>query len=366
MQYNQNEKMIIWLHFFDFLTIEKRKIILSAYDEPSEIFEQFQYDYNLFSKIITKSKFDIMVSSLNKEFIENEIVSLDRQKIRVLTYLSEGYPQDFVNYDNYPLALFCIGDVGLIGKPAVAVVGTRKASKYGKFVTEKLVTSLCENNIAIVSGLATGIDTVAHETTLKMNGKTIAVLGSGFNNIFPKSNYELFKKICETGLVISEYMPNMLPLAYNFPIRNRIIAMLSNAVLMTEAGMKSGALYTINYGIEYGKDIFAVPGNIDSFSSQGCNQILKKCQAGLVTSAEDILPSLKIVSTQTKQEKNIQISFEEQIVLDAISNDELSFDEIVEKVKFDTKTLITLLTTLQINGLIRKSAGNFYSRIFYE
>lgn len=363
MEYSLNDKAIIWLNLFDFLTIEKRHRILECYDEPKEIFSFFKSDFELFTKLITKEQYNKMCSALSLDFVDSEIVNLDKNNIKVLTYLNPLYPQDFINYPAYPLALYCIGDVELIKDFSIAVVGTRKVSKYGAFATEKIVKGLAQAGITIVSGMATGVDTIAHTIALNNGAKTIAVLGSGFDNIFPKSNFELFKRICENGLVISEYVPSMKPLAYNFPVRNRIIAMLSKGVLMTEAGLKSGAIYTINYGIEYGKDIFIVPGNIDSYSSVGCNQLLKNAQSALTTCAEDILDFYNIKKGSQQKPKQAQISLDEQIILDAIGNNELSFDEIVSQTKFDIKTLIRLLTTLELSGLIKKSAGNFYSRI---
>lgn len=364
MEYSLNDKAIIWLNLFDFLTIEKRHHILNCFDEPKDIFSSFKNGYELFSKIITQEQYNKMCCALSLDFVDNEIINLDKSKIQVLTYLNSLYPQDFVNYPNFPLALYCKGDVGLIKNFSIAVVGTRKVSKYGTFATEKIVRGLAQAGVTIVSGMATGVDTIAHTVALNNGAKTIAVLGSGFDNIFPKSNFELYQKICENGLVISEYIPSMKPLSYNFPIRNRIIALLSKGILMTEAGLKSGAIYTINYGIEYGKDIFVVPGNIDSFSSAGCNQLLKNAQTALTTCAEDILDFFNIKNSCKSKQKKFQISVDEQIVLDALGNNELSFDEILAETKFDIKILIRLLTTLELSGLIKKSAGNFYSRIF--
>ena len=366
MQYNLNEKVVIWLNLFDFLTIDKKHAILSCYDEPKDMFGSFLSDYEMFSRILTKEQFNQMASLLDEKIIDSEILNLDKDGIIVLTYLSKHYPTEFCNYSHYPIALYCKGDISLMDSYSIAIVGTRKITKYGVFATEKICSSLVDNGITIISGMATGVDTIAHKMALSKGGKTIAVLGSGFNNIFPKSNYELYQKICEKGLVITEYKPSMPPLAHNFPVRNRIIALLSKAVVLTEAGIKSGALYTVNYGLEYGKEIFAVPGNIDSFGSQGCNQVLKNCQAGLITCAEDIYKALRIDNNSKKVQKTVQLSIDEQVLIDAIGNDELSFDEIEALTKFDTKTLVRLLTTLELSGIIKKSAGNFYSRILND
>ena len=366
MNFTLDEKMIIWLDMFDFLTIEKRHQILSCYETPQEVFSCFKQDYHLFEKFINQQQFATMCNALNMEVIDNYICCLENKNIKILTYLTVGYPKEFVNYYHYPLVLYCKGDISLIGSMSVAVVGTRKASKYGVYVTEKLTKDLVENDVTIVSGMASGIDTVAHYTALKNGGKTIAVLGSGFDEIYPKSNYQLYEQIAAKGLVVTEYVPSMPALAHNFPVRNRIIAMLSNGIVMTEAGIKSGAHYTIDYGVEYGKEIFAVPGNIDSYASQGCNLLLKRYNTSLVTCADDILQGLHIDNKSQKNVKKLQISLEEQTILNVLGNDELFFDEIVSQTKFDTKTCVRLLTTLELTGIIKKSAGNYYSRIIQD
>lgn len=366
MNYNLDEKAIIWINFFEFLTLDKKHAILEFYEQPQDIFSSFKHDYLNFQKIITKEQFERMCDALDENFINSEIVNLDKDNIQVVTYVSEFYPKDFLNYNGYPVALYCKGDVSLMKSYSIAVVGTRKITKYGAFVTEKICRELAQNGITIISGMASGVDTVAHTTALKNNAQTIAVLGSGFNHIYPKTNFELYKQICENGLVISEYTPQTLPATYNFPVRNRIIAMLSKGVLITEAGLKSGAIYTVNYGLDYGKEIFAVPGNIDSYSSIGCNNVLKSCQSALTTCADDIFKVLHIDNKSQKVNNKVQISLEEQTILNVLGNDELSFDEIVSQTNYDTKTLVRLLTTLELSGIIKKSAGNFYSKILQD
>ena len=356
--YSKSEKAIIFLNMFDFLTIEKRHHILSCFENAEKLFDDFKDSYETLKNYISKNQFDEMCAMLNDEQIDNEIVSLEKDKIKIITCYSNLYPQDFLNYLNFPLILYCKGDVELLASFSIAVVGTRKLSRYGASVTEKLVKGLVNNGVTIISGMATGVDTIAHTICLDNNGKTIAVIGSGFNEVYPKTNYALFNRIVENGLVISEYPPSMPALPQNFPIRNRIIAMLSSGVLMTEAGEKSGALYTINYAIEYGKDIFVVPGNIDNFSSVGCNNVLKSCQGAITTCVDDILSKYNFENKFQKVQKSAQVTVEEQLILNAIGNGEVFFDEILSQTKLDTKTLVRLLTNLELNGLIKKNVGN--------
>ena len=172
----------------------------------------------------------------------------------------------------------------------MAIVGTRRASRYGKDVTEQFASSLARAGVTIVSGLADGVDTFSHQACLNVKGKTIAVLGGGINNIYPATNTNLANKIVESGgLILSEYRPNEKPQTYYFPIRNRIIAGLSKAVLITEATEKSGSMHTKNYALDYGREVFAVPGRINDIYSTGCNKIIKSCQSAIALDPNDIL-----------------------------------------------------------------------------
>lgn len=365
MDYNLKERAVIWLDIFDFLTYHKKKEILELYNQPSEIFENFKENFSRLSHIIDKEQFDKMSYANNQEFISSHILNMERSGISVITCYSADYPEIFKNIPDSPMILYAKGDRSLLKTVNIGVVGTRKVSRYGAGVTEKIVKELVANGITIVSGMAEGVDTIAHQTALRNGGKTIAVLGSGFDEIYPHSNLALSKQIEKSGLLISEYPPHSKPAAYHFPVRNRIIALLSRAVVITEAGIKSGVMHTKNYCAEYGIDMFAVPGNIDNFSSAGCNLILKSCQASLITSGGDVLEHLRItnVCKGVKKQRNLQLTMEEQQILNILKDDELHFDEILNKTKVDTKVLVRLLTTLELNGIIKKSAGNYYSQI---
>ena len=359
--YTKNEKAIIWIDMFDFLTTKKQQEILDSFSEPGDIFDEFSSNFSILQNIITKEQFDKMCYALDEQYLMSYIINLDSQKIKIITYMSENYPQQFLNYPENPLILYCRGDLSLLNSVCVAVVGTRKPTIYGKQVTEKLSKELAASGVTIVSGLAEGIDSIAHTSALAVGGKTIAVMGSGFNDIYPKRNFELEKQIEKTGLVISEYAPNVGPASWHYPVRNRIIAGLSKAVLITEASLKSGTMHTRDYALDYGIDIFAVPGEITSFASSGTNNIIKSCQSAMVTSAEDILKGLNVLNQYKPVVKNLQLSLEEQAIFNVIDG-ETHFDEIQLQTKIDTKTLLTLLTTMELNGIIKKMNGNYYCK----
>lgn len=359
--YNKDEKIIIWLDIFNFLTYSKQENILALFDSPSDIFEQFSSRKNDILKIISESDFYKMQNALDEQFINSQILNLERQNIKVVTYISEMYPQQFLNFHSKPLILYCRGNLNLLNSKCIGIVGSRKVTRYGKQVTEKFAKAIASSGLTVVSGLADGVDTISHRATLDVNGNTIAVMGSGFNHIYPKGNFSLEQEIEQKGLVITEYAPNIDPAPWHYPIRNRIIAGLSDAVLITEASAKSGSLYTRDYCMEYGIDLYAIPGEITSFSSSGCNNIIKACQATMATSPDDILQKYNVAKTVQPVIKNLQLSFDEQAVLNAINGD-THFDEIKLATKLDTKDLITLLTMMELNGIIKKLAGNYYNK----
>ena len=297
-----------------------------------------------------------------QEVFDFEILErfFEKRQIQVLTFENEKYPEQLRQLDQPPLVLYAKGDLTLLDSDCIAIVGSRSVSFYGKEVTENFAKELAIAGFTIVSGLAVGVDKIAHETALSVNGKTIAVLGSGFEHIYPALNFELANKIAQKGLIISEYYPSFAPTNYSFPTRNRIIAALSKGVLITEAGKKSGALHTRDYALDLGRDIFAVPGNITSLKCEGTNNIIKCCQGACVTTPQGILKQYGIDYNAPKKKK-VQTTIEEQTILQYLKDGEKQFDYLQEKTKMSAKNLNYCLTTMEIRGIIKKLPGNFYS-----
>lgn len=214
-----------------------------------------------------------------------------KMKIEEISIESKEYPEQLREIYDAPLKLYVLGNKEILKQPSIAIVGSRKATEYGKKVALQFSKNLSRNGINIISGLALGIDTCAHLGTLNSNsiGKTIAVLGGGLDEIYPKQNVELAKQIIKNGgCIISEYPLETKPEKLHFPQRNRIISGLAKGVLIVEASEKSGSLITADFALEQGRDVFAVPGNISSSTSFGTNNLIKQ-GAKLVTSYEDIL-----------------------------------------------------------------------------
>lgn len=215
-------------------------------------------------------------------------------KIQEISIENKLYPEQLRNIYDAPLKLYVLGNVEVLNQKGIAIVGSRNATEYGKKVAMQISKELSKNGINIISGLALGIDTYAHIGNILSNsiGKTIAVLGSGFDNIYPKQNIQLARRIIQTGgCIVTEYPNGNKPDKKNFPQRNRIISGLSKGVLVVEASKKSGALITADFALEQGREVFAVPGNITSVMSEGCNMLIKD-GAKIVLSYEDLLDEI--------------------------------------------------------------------------
>jgi len=334
--YSQDEKALIWLTLFNNLSLNKAKKLLNLFIKPSLILENIELKNPEIAKIVGDELYNQMLDS-DKNILDSYINNLNQKNITCITIKSESYPNKLKNLDENPLLLFCKGDISLLKTKSVAIVGTRLPTAYGRFVTEKFSKTLVEHNLTIISGLASGVDKIAHEQALKSVGKTIAVLGGGFDNMYPSMNTNLANEIAEKGLLISEYRPNVFPTSYTFPFRNRIIAGLSDGVLITEAGEKSGALHTKNYALEYGRELFVTPGNINNLKCIGTNRIIKSMQGACVTEPEDILIKLGINAEIKKKVVTVQTNMTEKLILTELEDGEKSLENLQEITKLETK-----------------------------
>lgn len=355
------DKILLFLDKFQFLTYKKK---LNIYELlcREDFFDRFSKSYATIEQIISYSQFSTMCIDLKNNNIDDYLESIKKKGIVTVTINSKFYPNFLKNIDNPPFVLYCRGHVELLNElnSNFAIVGTRHPTNYGKQVTEKFAKELTENGFNIVSGLADGVDTISQSTCLKNGGKTISVLAGGLDYIYPPSNKLLSEEIVKNGLLITEKPPFYRAVNYDFPYRNRIIAGLSCGVLITEASLKSGTMYTKEYALNYGKELFVVPGNITSSSSEGCNALLKDLRIAMVTNIDDILENFNKTAKPVRTQ-SIQLSIDEAIVYDILKAGEKTFDEILLSSNFDTITLSTLLTKMSLRGIIKKTAGNSYS-----
>jgi len=304
-------------------------------------------------------------SGVDKVFVKRQLEYLENTQTQVFSYWDEKYPLRLKSIYDPPAFLFLKGDLSLIANESVGIVGSRTPSEYGKSITQKLARDLVKNGLTVISGFARGVDTIAHKTALDNNGKTIAVLGNGLNVIYPPENKVLLDGFSKNGLMISEYPFDTKPDAANFPKRNRIISGLSIGVLVTEAAAKSGALLTAMYALDQNREIFAVPGPVNSPRSEGTNNLIKQ-GAKLVQTVNDILYEFEgqFSVKEAKKVKALPVLNEnEKVVYQLLSSEAMHIDQIAFKAGISTSQALTILLTLELNGHVRQMAGKMFTQI---
>ena len=286
--------------------------------------------------------------------------------IRVVTLLDDEYPCNLRQVADAPPVLFVRGSLRPGDSQAVALVGTRRATAYGRAVAERLARDLAGAGVTIVSGLAKGVDTSAHLATLEAGGRTLAVLGNGLDQVYPPENGALARRIAENdrGALVSEFAPGVPPDAVNFPRRNRIISGLSRATVIVEAGERSGALITADFALEQGREVLAVPGSILNAMSVGANQLLRQ-GATPVTCAGDILEALgaPAAATLTRTDEVPDVSPPEATLWRALSGEPRHADEFARTLGLSSGEVVATLAMLELKGLARQVGSMLYTRV---
>lgn len=301
-----------------------------------------------------------MIETSSDHYLLDKLDTLYKKDIKLICRDDRHFPDRLRQKEVCPpLVLYCKGDTELLDTKGIAVVGTRICSRYGKEMAEKFASAFAEAGLTVISGLATGVDAYAHATAIKY-GKTLAVLGGGLDNITPVTNLTLADKIEQNGLIVTEYPPEFFPTKYSFPERNRIISGLSMGVLVVEAGEKSGSLITANFALEQNREVFALPGNVGLLKSVGTNELIKKGQAMLVTSPEDIFTALGFDGAIRQKNIAISLDFFEKKLYNFLLDGEKHYDEIVAKIKMAPSELAPMLLSLEIRGVIMRLPGNYY------
>ena len=282
-------------------------------------------------------------------------------KYNYFTIEDDIYPQCLKEISNPPLKLYYKGNLDLLkDERLIAVVGTRNPSSYGKLCCEYMVKKMTSANITIVSGFAKGIDSIAHKTSLLAGGKTIAVIASGLDIVYPASNLSLYREIEEKGLILSEYEAGVKPFKFNFPQRNRIIAGLSKGTIVVESKDRGGSLITADLALEFNRDVYAVPGDVFSEYSKGCNNLIRDSKAKSLSNINELLDdySWKI------EEKNINNKYTQNqlLILNSLSS-EKNLDNILVETKIEPTEILAELMTLEIMGAIKSIAGGRYKKI---
>jgi DNA processing protein len=305
---------------------------------------------------------DAIVDSRPEISLDTEMEMLERYQVKALTWNDPAFPDRLKQIYDVPPLLYIRGTLAPEDEWAIAIVGTRRATIYGRDVTERLVTDLAHNRITIVSGLAHGIDSVAHRTALKAGGRTIAIFACGLDLVYPSENTRLAQDIMEQGALISEYPLGTRPRADNFPRRNRIMSGLSLGVVVTEAGESSGALITANLALEQNREVFAIPGSILSPASRGTNRLIQE-GAKLVRNAGDVLEELNLtmIPQQLEMRELVPADETESLVLKHLCNEPTHIDEVCRRSQLPIATVSSTLAMMELKGMVRQLGGMNYA-----
>lgn len=344
----------LWFHMVN-IKPEYRKLWLNSKVTANEAWECKYIDYINIGFDMLKAENLIKSKDKMSEYIEQTKEYILKENIVYISEEDNGYPEKLKNISDPPAGLFVKGELPDITN-TLAVVGARRASDYGRTAAYRLSYDAALKGITIVSGMAKGIDTASHKGAIDAGGKTIAVLGSGFKEVYPKENMKLFNVIVSSGCVITEYMPDIKPFPMNFPIRNRIISGLSSSVLVVEACEKSGSLITASLAAEQGRDIYAVPGNIYSPYSRGTNKLIRD-GAKIIIDSDDVLEEyLGLKETYNLSEDN-----NSEQLYNYLKKGTLTAEELSDITGLDISAVLSTLCILECHGKIRGDYGNYFA-----
>jgi DNA processing protein len=297
---------------------------------------------------------------------EDELVFIEKNRINPLYFLDNDYPHRLKHCMDSPILLYTKGNVNLNCEKVVSIVGTRRASEYGKEVCNKIVEDMAELDVLVVSGLAYGIDTQSHKSALLYGLKTVGVLAHGLDRLYPQQNSSLAEKMLEQGGLVTDYMSGTNPDRENFPKRNRIVAGLCDALVIVESAIRGGALITANIANSYSRDVFAVPGKIHDKFSEGCNFLVKTNKASLMQSAQDIkyiMNWLEKPATGKQTKLFRELSKDEHLIMEILNeNGESSIDFIVLRSKLASSTIAAVLLNLEFDGMVKSLPGKIFMK----
>lgn len=344
------------------LSIRTKLKALAVFGCPSKVYEADMEE--LIDIGFTPANYESFHNEAVKDKCKRIIDRCHKNQIKILTLDDDEYPEMLKYIYDPPLVLYVRGSIPKLN--TIAVVGSRKASGYGIETAVKLSSDLVLSGFVVVSGMARGIDTAAHCGALKENGFTMAILGCGVDIPYPPENHSLMERIVESGAVISEYPPGTSPAPYHFPSRNRIISGMSLGTLVVEAGMKSGSLITVKYALEQGREVFAVPGNINYYNSEGTNRLIKD-GAKMVLNVNDVLEELSFgispinrsVGNKSKPAAP-KLGKEANMIIAALRIEDLYDEQISQKTAIPLKDLYEILLDLELKGIIKKNLAGKY------
>jgi DNA processing protein len=330
---------------------------------PEFMTETIKFDYiKRFLSLRKIKSFKENFRNIEPEF-DKILKDIEKEKLSYVNITESQYPASLRAIFDPPIILFYKGNINYDFSKSIAIVGTRKFSLYGKDICIKFADEFARNGFTVISGLALGIDTIAHRAVLKNSGKCIGVVGHGLSHIYPSSNFALYDSILENdGCIISEFFPNTEPLPAYFPLRNRIISGLSYSTLVIEAAVKSGSLITARSAFEQNRNVYAIPADLTRSNSQGCNELIKTQIAKLVISPEDILKDYDIGFPKMISIDLSSFSTESQQVINLLTVDKLSLEEIIEMSGLSVSDVSSILMELELEGVVLKNDQEKWSR----
>jgi DNA processing protein len=345
------------------LSPRKAAALLERFGSPDAIFSARESDLRSV-EVLTGRAIEKVLAPEPSD-LDRDLDLLQEKGIQIVTLQSEDYPVNLRQTLDPPIVLFVLGQLSESDRFSVGIVGSRRASIYGKSMAERIAKDLVSRGLCVVSGGARGIDAAAHKGAISMRGRTIAVLGCGIDVPYPREHKDLFDQIAGCGAVVSEYSPGTMPEAWRFPSRNRIISGLALGVLVIQAPVGSGALITAHYAMEQGKTVFALPGNVDDIRNQGSHALVRD-GAILVESADQILQELGLPA-QEQSKSQLVLNFDnlsdiERKLVELLSLQPKHMDQVIMESGFPAQTVTGTLTILEMKGIIKRVPGNAYVR----
>ena len=353
------EQYWVWLSSVEGIGVKRFYQLLSQYEDARSVWDNVGPQM----AFLGEKALGNLTCARTERYLYQLFTELEKKGIAAVTRLSSGYPARMTTTFDPPPTLYVRGVSDLNAEKAISIVGSRHASRDGRRAASEIASALAREGVVIVSGMARGIDTAAHQGALTAVGRTVAVLGCGVDVVYPPENGPLAEQILATGgSIVSEYVPGTRPLAQHFPARNRIISAMSDGLLLVEAAKGSGAMLTVDFALEQGRDVFAVPGSIYSLLSAEPNRLIAE-GATPALGPWEILEHFRWAerpTSSTALKREIQLDADESALVEPLRIEEMSFDELVARTGFNSAKLNSLLTMLELRGIIKQAPGRMY------
>ena len=355
------DRYLLWLSRMDGISRKRQRKLFEYFGDAEAIFRASRHEL-IATGFLNEQHIHKIISEQDTNLIDRYRKQLEKAEMQFIPVTSGEYPQLLKEIGEPPLGLYVSGTLPRQNKHVISIIGSRKCSEYGLSVSYRFSSELAHAGIVIVSGMARGVDSMAHREALDGDGETVAVLGCGADVCYPPENHSLMRRIKECGCIVSEYPPGTKPTLGYFPARNRIISGMARATVVVEAGRRSGTLITVDQALNEGREVMAVPGNITSKLSEGTNHLIRQ-GAMLVTSSEEILEHIGISIDIQEKNSNTTLASAEKLVYDCIGFEPIAIEMIYNKLGTPPGDINYVLTLLEMRRLIRRLPGQRVARI---